>query len=290
MLKKDIYRLQEKAEQLKQKFKTALQSDTLAEKMKKRWSVVLIVGGIVAFLGLFAAASMAESGMSWGWLLPAAAAVAAVVGLVNFLRYDRYDLDNRKLELASTLLGALAADTPITESLQLTLDFRDYRKGGSLTGEDKEGGWLGGRVRIYRYEHAWLDLRGRLADGNTYRIGVVDRVTRKEKPKRKYTKVRETIRGEVQVQLGVKVSRYGDPSRAAALLEETPPPAPLFRRSVRAGARRLKVVLGSPPSVEVRGRSQGSKEGEANLVTGEAIIKTMLWVYDGLAQARQGAA
>ena len=57
---------------------------------------------------------------------------------------------------------------------------------------------------MYDYEHAWFELSARLADGNVVSLGVRQEITRKEKSKRKYTKVRERVSSDIALSMKLR--------------------------------------------------------------------------------------
>lgn len=215
--------------------------------------------------------------------------IAAIVVLLKRGSQGKYDLDDRKLETVVRSLTMIAADTPRTTIMRLMVDFRDYQKGGELTSKDQPG-FFSSAPKVLKYAHEWLTLEGELADGSNYRLGVSDSVTRKEKRKRKYTKVKASTRGVIVVQLKLKPARYGDAAALAASLQSAPPPpGSLELRGASANGRTLRVALRTQPSLTVTGRGTQSS-GESNILTGDTVLQAMLWIYDTLGRARSAAA
>jgi len=178
----------------------------------------------------------------------------------------------------------LRADTPMQSDVELELDLREYKEGGELVDQQKEGG--SGGVRNFRYQHSWLALTGALADGTRYRLAVSETVNRKEKPKRKgRVKLKERTAGSVQLQLRPKPGKYGPPESIVEALQQTPPQPPLALKSVRAAGPRLAATLVTGQHVKVTARRNSGEQGEENVVKSDALLSALLWAYDGLGRA-----
>lgn len=210
-------------------------------------------------------------------------AVALIAGAVVFgvkrSREKTFDLDDHKLQTALRVLKVLRTDIPAQEVVTLKLDFRDYRVGGRQV--SKEGGWFSS-IRVYDYEHAWFDLDARLADGNVVSIAVRQEITRKEKSKRKYTKVRERVSSDVL--LGMKL-REGAAEDVRARLAGAPPGLAV-RRLDGQGAH-LRVALTGGEALTQKGRYGSSTTGQP--LGAEALLGALLWVYGGIAPPAKAA-
>jgi hypothetical protein len=216
------------------------------------------------------------------WLVPSLLLAALVLAV---LRWDtrRSDLDDRKLLAAFRVIRMLQADTPVASEAELHLDFRDYGKGGQKTGQ--RGRWYNS-VRSRQYRHEWFRLTGALADGTRYRLAATDAVSRKEKRKRKYTKIRERYSGLIHLQLRLRPETRADLSALAATLRGLPAPPKLRVRSTAARGRRLVATLaGTGTMTRVRGRYRPTQQGREYLVNGDMLLQTMLWAYDGIGRS-----
>lgn len=276
----DAYQLRSKMLPLLRRFEAAQAGDDEAEKRIRKLGCTAGLLGLGGFLGIFVAAWAADQGWGFVFVFPVAAILAAIVYGVKAARHMKYDLDDRRLEAVVRLLRMLRADTPSSAEVQLGVDFRDYQKGGSLEGQGSEGG-----SRTARYRQEWLSLEGVLADGTQYRIAAIDAVSRKERRKRKYTKVKERIVGTVQLQLRLKSAKYGDAASVAAALQQSRPRPPLQVRSVRATGNRVAASLVTGPYVKINARRSTPTSGEENLIDGEALLAAMLWAYDGIGRS-----
>ncbi len=235
--------------------------------------------------GILAAANLA-SGLLW--LIPAALLAVAIFFFVKMSQASDFDLDDRKLETVVKLLRMLNADTPQESEVTVDIDFRSYKKGGEKLKDEKPAPWQ----QQLAYEHSWLGLRGVLMDGNRYDLRVTDLAAVKKKTKRKYTKVKERIRSRLDIALRLKSA---DPAQVAAHLEQSARPASLVLRSARHRGRRLTCSLMTPEYTWFKGRGDAVRDavretGPEHRVSGDHILKALLWIYDGVGRVRGKAA
>ncbi len=205
--------------------------------------------------------------------------VAGIVFAVKYSREKKHDLDDRKLEAALRVVQVLRTDIPAQEEVDLRLDFRDYRVGGRLV--EKQGGWFSS-LKVYEYEHAWLDFSARLADGNVVGVAVTDEVTRKEKSKRKYTKVRERVSSDIALSLKL---REGSAEDVRARVSGAP--RGLAIRRLDARGARLTAVLRGGQALTQKGRTGSSTTGEP--LGADTLLGALLWVYAGIAPPGKAA-
>lgn len=267
------YHFVEGASALLARFEAATVEDKLAERKARRfqklWIAALLGGIVLGFAGIVAHV-----------LLLPAALLGFLFVLFLFLALGQrgQDLDDRKLGAVIRLLKVLGADIPRTERVAVRVDFRDYRRGGQL---QRQGGAFG--PRVLDYQHGWLELRARLADGSRVRIAVTELVKRKEKPKRKYTKVR--LRAESVVSLSVRLAKtYGASPAVAQRLSGLPTPPPLLRRRVVARGRWVHAVLARTAAPVA-----SAQVPSGSLVVGDDLLRALRWVYRGIAAGRRAA-
>jgi hypothetical protein len=259
------------ADTLVETLTVASTDDKIAERKKSVWSGIGCTGLAMAFGGFFTIA----------FIGPFAAAViglgvvVAVVAFVVAARHGRHDLDDRKLATARRLITLLRADIPSTEPVSLTVDFRPYN---NLPPVEKSGGTFGARSE--RFAQTWLELRTRLADGTSVTATLMDRVSRKTKPKRKRTKVAESFVTVATVSLRLD-KRYGDAAAAAARLADTSPDAAWKVRSCRGQGRGLAAVLLTPRGRRVQNRGL-STTGMDDIGNADTLLRTLRWLYGGL--------
>ena len=287
MMQIDRQELRGSVHALCKRLEQATASDAEAERQARKCGKMAGFGFGGAFLSVFLAAFGSSFGLVVLWVLPPLGIAVGVFGLVKYLRWSKFDLDNRKLGTALRVLQMIEVDTPKDVPMTVVLDLRDYRKGGEL--RDKQEERISFQlVRTFKYEHQWLEIDGTLADGSSYRLTVTERITRKEKPKRKYTKVREATRAMVGLELSIK-PHWGTPENAAAMLQQQQPPAALRLEKIAVRGRKLSLALSTGTTTSLKARYGTTTEGEENLVVGDTLLQAMVWVYDALGRARTAA-
>jgi len=267
----DAYTFHEPADALVRRLEEAGVEDKAAERKSKILLVVTVVGWIGGLILTFATG-----------LFPVL--VIPVVLTVLYVRVKRHDLDDRKLATALKFFRVLRADVPQDGVVDLRIDFRDHRKGGRLV--SKEGGL--GRPKVFQYEHAWFAARARLADGNEIQVAVTADVTRKEKPKRKYTKVRERWFETVEITARLK-DVYGDAAAIAEKLRGSGPPTGMVVRRVAGADGRVRASFETPEFREMTARGGSSVSGQENRVTGDFLLGAVVWFYRGIPAGRKAA-
>lgn len=273
-MKIDRYVWEDRAEHLLALIHRAQGEDDTAEKLHKRWfgfgclGVVVTVGSLVATFAL-------EQ-----WLFAIVAVVALVLCVLAFIRaraHGTHDLDDRKLTSARRVVSVLRADVPAGWPLGLEVDFRPYVEGGVVV--EQTGSRFG--PRSAKYTHQWLVLRANLADGSSVVASLADKVSRKEKPKRKRTKVAETYvtRASVTVRLG---KRHGTAEAVAQRLAGTTPAGPSSVVSLEGRGRVVHAVVAAPIGRKLVNRST-SESNMDQLATGDTLLQTLHWLYGGVA-------
>jgi hypothetical protein len=280
----DSYELTGKALPLLRRFEAAQGSDKQAEARARKLGIGAALCGAGAFLSFFLGGMVAAvTDSSIGFLLIPAFLIGMIVLLVKRHKAKKFDLDDRKLATVVRVLRMLSADTPQQSDVSVHVDFRDYQKGGTRSDEQKSG--VFGSSKSMKFTHPWLRFGGVLADGTRYQLDVVESVARKERSKRKYTKVKERIRSTLQIQLRLRPTRYGSGDAVAQLLRSIPPPRPLQLKGVRATGPKLQAVLQTPLYSKVKGRYRPTETGKENLFDADMLLQSMLWIYDGIGRS-----
>jgi len=274
-MEQQVYSLEGTAQQLLAELERAHAQDKVAERQIALWRSVagaggaLLLGGIVtiAFLTVLALVVIVL-GVGLG-----------VLGLVMASRKRRFDLDDRKLGAARRVISVLQADIPVSWPLGLTLDLRPYTEAGPPV-ED-----CGDARR--RWEQTWLELRSNLADGCSVVALLRDEVSRKEKSKRKGTRVVERFASEATIRLRL-ARQYGEAEALVARLQSTPPVHGWSIRSCRGQGRALWLTVATPPGSRTTYR--GSTGGDtSSLADGDTLLQALHWVYGAIGAGRRAA-
>lgn len=207
--------------------------------------------------------------------LAGAGAVLLIAGLVLVVfrwRLAKHDIEDRKLELFTSTLVALAPDLHRKRPIVVDLDFSAYSDHLEARGEEA-------------FCHGWLSLGLPLADGSQVRVEVTLRVKRKARSKRKYTKVK----ARMLEQVAVKVA----PPRGQCFAARSP-----FAGQRQLAGLRLSRALVQPgqalfdwstePALCVRGRHGWSRQG-SGYVEPSGLIAAIVASYKLAARGRRHA-
>lgn len=273
-----VHSLEAPPDELVWKLDEAVRSDRAAEQQKVRRAVAAFVLFVLCVILFFTAAGRKGKFKKRDRIFLYMSVVVGVCGaasVVSAVRASRRDVEQEKLTAARGLLKALAADTPKGAAAKLTLDLRSY---DSLKPAAKEGWMFSSRSKTY--VQPWLSLEGELADGNKYRLGVVEKVRLKEKPKRKWTKQRESTRSQVRVALRLR-PEYGGADALVPKLKSVAGPDPMTAVGVAGKERLLTAVLALPVVRRANSRGGGLIGGQPH-PTAEHLIKALMWTYSAL--------
>lgn len=197
--------------------------------------------------------------------------------------WAKQDMENRRLALAHHFFAMIGKDVPRKAKCGINLDFDGYRVHGKLLAEEK-GGWQN-PISRFKYEDTWFTARGLLYDGNRFRISITQTVNRKEKRKRKYTKVNERITEEVTLLLRVSAESYPGCAQLAQLLHTGEVNGlRITRAEVHKGM--VRVACETSPGLQVSDRSGTRTIGQDTLANGDTLLRLFLYVYALLQQCR----
>ena len=108
-------------------------------------------------------------------------------------------------------------------------------------------------------------------------------MARREKPKRKRTKVTERFVGEVGLVLRL-AKKHGDGQALLTRLSGQAPASGLAVASWSAKGRGVRMVLRTPMAQKVTNRT--TTETGFDQITGDAVLHSLQWVFAGLAPVR----
>lgn len=247
------------------------QSDDVVEAKQKKAGIGCGVGVLACILCVVGTVLTNGDNMALVGLL-VLCVIATIAMAVLFGVYASRNLEDRRIEVAKTLLTILGKDVPAKAKCSLSVSFQDYKKHGAKTGE--EGGFFAS-VKVSTYEDTWLQVRGTLYDGNSFRIAVKQLVKRKVKHKGKKTKVRERYREELNVTLDLDVGTYPQFAAAQKSVDVSGEVAGMSIKSVTQDDRRLRVIATTPVAMKTD-----------DLVNGDAVLALFMHVYSALAACR----
>lgn len=281
-MKKALHRLSEPADALLARLEDAATRDKRAEKNVKIGCGALAFVAIGGFIGLTMLADATGNKLVYLGLL------VVVPVIVFIVRETGHDVDDRKIAAAADLVRTLRADVPAAENVQLALDLREYTKGGTKVTDPAQKKQKG--VTVEKYQQQWLEVRTTLADGTQIDASITDRISRKSKPKRKYTKVKEAFVSDVT--LGLRLDkRYGEAEPIAERMIRGAELDNCEERARTGKGRNLYVAVRTPSAVRVNSRSSPAQfHSVERLGSGRTVLALLSWVYDGIARGARKAA
>jgi hypothetical protein len=262
-MKIDRYQLEGTADTLLAQVSAMKASDDTAEKKTSLWSG----GCVVSVLAAFASFWLFDVIGPWAAILSVFGVGFGILCGVKMTKYKEMDLEDRKVETVQKLLSVLRADVPAVQPLKVEVDFREYVKAG----EQRAPG---------SYSQTWLRTTTSLADGTAVALALGEDIKRKERRKRKYTKVKERICGEASIDLRL-ARQYGDAAAAAERLRSLPPPVGYTVSGVQGSGRRLHATLRTAPAARLKAR--GAPVVTGRLPDADTMLVALRWAYRALA-------
>ncbi len=253
--------------------------DKDAEAKQRIWTGVAIVSliiGVFCTFALFATGGIREQPIFLFGILPLFA--IAAVGFVMMVKYGRLNLDDRRYSLVSQLLRYLATDMGRAGLLDLRIDFNSYQQRRYQT--SRAGG-------ATSYAVPWLALKGTFADGSRFRLSVTQVVKRKERRKRKYTKVKVAAREKVRLTVLASTKRYTGLERMERLLRGAQQPPGMQLCKVGASANRIDILAMTDCHRKVFGRNASERRGSVpSTMDHHSLLGLFLACYHCLGQCR----
>lgn len=222
--------------------------DKVQERKESRWSFGC-AGFLVAAVGAFVWAAATDGGVTAAWFaLGGCVAVAIFCGIMSSLA-GAANADDKRYELLQAVLGLLEVDVRPEVPVSVRLDLRKPNDKSKYTESGEVRGW-----NVKYFVDPWLQMRGKLADGTSFKVVVTERFqertrwkrSRSGKMKRK-SKTKSATRFDVQ--LKPKTKRYkkldelGESARGAVQL---PPSVALKGMAIEEGGVVLKAITKAP--------------------------------------------
>jgi len=194
------------------------------------------------------------------------------------------DLENRKLELGRALFNVIGQDISPGTECSVEIDMQGYMKHGQMLDRQKEG-FFGGLTRS-RYSDRWFSTRGKLCDGNVFKISIEQSIKRVEKTKRKYVKITECMSESMKFLIKINRERYTDISRLSSLLQPSVSTGNLLIKKVQVSDNLVRLQAETRVCRRTKGRYGTSEDGAENLITGKSVISLFLHFYRELQKCR----
>jgi hypothetical protein len=196
--------------------------DAFFTRKQKFWTRWLIAIGAAIVASIFVA--VVAAGMEFGALglvIVVPCVLAFVFAGIKCWQAGKLNFDDRRHKMPAQLVEYLKTDIPPDRPVELEVDFRHYRESSEFQ-TAKDGGVFSSITKT-EYEVPWFNLKGQLYDGSKFRLKIVQGAKRKEKRKRKRTKVTETFCDKYNLIVAVKPARYPGLTKFQTLIASAKP-------------------------------------------------------------------
>ncbi len=252
--------------------------DRSIEKKLKKATTLLWIAGLLTFICFF----IVFAGIPAPFIL--VFIVFLIPALIYRSRLASLDLENRRIELGRALFNVVGQDISPETECTVEIDLQGYQKHGQLL-EKQKAGLLGSSSRS-RYIDKWFSVRGKLYDGNVFKITIEQSVKRAEKSKRKYTRITEAITESVKFILKVNKKSYPNLSDISSLLAPSVTVAGLEIKKIQASDALVRLQAESATYRCTKGRYGKIEQGAENLINGKTLISLFVHFYRELERCR----
>ncbi len=252
--------------------------DKEVERKIRIFSGISIAGWVLVVISGFIAI---QSAMPALLTIPTLLAIGSIFTSIMWYRNNQENIEDRRLTAPEKFLYFLGHDIPKKGKCSLQLNFDGYLKHGKLAA-NTGGGFFGG-VREKNYSDNWFVSKGTLCDGSIFRVSIEQDVKRKEKSKRKYTKINERFTEKVTLSLRVSPEAYPEWSKLSQLLQPGKLPRLTITRVVVDNAT-IRVTGVTDAAFLLRGRGSAVSRGEENLTDGDTLLQLFVFTYAQLQQ------
>lgn len=225
---------------------------------KKRLTWIGFVAGALFCLGAIVADS---------WLLTVPGALIFGGSGIYYLRINSDDIEDRKLEAARWILDTLKPELKASRPVKLDIDFRGYDN--------------------YAAEANWLALKMTLDNGVGLAVTVSTHFKRKERSKRKYTKIKDKIHERIAVTFTPPKGQQFGASGGQPVQRRF---GALNLRSAKRSAKAATFVFATNPVLRVKGRGGWSAVSSGDLVDGKKSVVAVITGFRSLVTNPAGGA
>lgn len=249
-----------------------------------RWTGGLIAAIIATVLLVILTGNGAPTAFLLFLTIPTAIACLVMTIIYNTRKggWEKQDIENRRLALIDRLFTVLGEDIPRKAKCAVEAYFDHYRTHGTLV--DQQKGGLFNPITTMKFVDHWFTARGQLYDGNRFKISITQIIHRKEKRKRKYTKVNERISEEVTLLLKLDPAAY---PHAASIVVPSPGVVEGVQITrVQAQGNLLRVTARTPEVHRLTGRGGSTSVQGDGLAHGDLLLWLLSFAYAQLKDAR----
>ncbi len=218
------------------------QIDQLNGRRQGNWMIAAILSAVILVVMIFISFNSEMNPAPVAFTCIAFLVAAICTGFYIYTR--RMNVPDRRHQIPLKILRYLKADIPPNTPIEIEVGFAHYHSNQFQT---KKTGGMMSSIREYQYALPWLFISSQLYDGTKFRLAVIQSVKRKQKSKRKSTKITETFRDKYNLNLGVKPNRYPGIAKFETHLATAPPPMGLSAVKAFRKENRIKVQAMTTP-------------------------------------------
>jgi hypothetical protein len=258
--------------------------DQLFTQKQKYWTKWMVGFGVASIGGIIITvivAAVLELG-AWGLVVLVPCVLAFAFAGYKYFEAGKLNFEDRRHRIPARLVQYLKTDIPPDRPVQVAVDFRHYRESSEFQ-TAKDGGMFSSVTKT-EYEVPWFNLKGQLYDGSKFRLKIVQTAKRKEKKKRKTTKVTETFCDKYNLIVAVNPARYPGLSKFQKLIATAKPIRELRISMAKVEGNRITLQAISPPKKFYS--THGGSNDPSRSSTADPALQLFLACYHCLGQCR----
>jgi len=282
-----VYERTATAADLQSELAVIAEFDKEAERQSKKWGTrvafavaAVIVGVIVTFVGF---ANENPVGGVFGLITLVVGLIVSIYCSVHWTRWSHRNIEDRRYLILQQLVRHLSCDMASDAPLDVELNGNDYHKPEFLSGTEGKTMFSSG---VSAYRLPWLTLAGQFVDGHRFTVTATQLVKRKERRKRKYTKVKEAIRERVDLEVRCKPQKYARWNDLPIALKNQKLALPLDEWDLQVTGERVTLTGLMPRAVRVTGRGTSGSH-EPGLLDSGAVLGLFALLYRALGEVRK---
>lgn len=282
-----VYHRSASAAELQNDLAVLAEFDKEAERQSKRWGGFIAISAVAAIAGvvgtIFSSANDLPPLIVFGVVAIVVGIASSIYCSIHYVRWSRRNIEDRRYLLLQDLVTHLSCDMASDSPLEVELNGNDYHRPEFLSTGAGQPMVASGATS---YRLPWLSLAGQFLDGHRFRVTATQLVKRKERRKRKYTKVKEAVCERVDVEVRCKPQKFARWEMLPAMLKQQKLDIPLQDWTLQVTGERVTLSGVMPRAVKVTGRGTTGSLDEGQL-SSPAVLGLFVLLYRALAEVRK---
>jgi hypothetical protein len=256
-------------------------ADKKAERLKNTFGTFAVLGFVSAVIGVFIGA-FAEIGAAAYWVAVGVAGAGGIAGAIAASFFGKNDVDDRKLDAALRVFEVIGPELKATRKAAVWIDFKGADRTKPISNDTSFFNATG--TKVFK-KPEWLRLRFTLLDGTALRVTASTTIKRKQRAKRKYTKVKDKVSDELIVQVKAPAGSQLSATAAEELAKRFVGRQGMSLKSVRIKPRVAQLVFRTVPAQRTRARAGWSGFQLDRLLDGPKVLDAVIFSYKATAAA-----